>query len=117
MSLQSVLEAERAEFRAEMKSMQYVLDQKVKENQRREEVIWQQEAGLRRLKAKIDRLNRGITTLVDVCHSSVSKPFSVALLLLHTVSVSDCVLFVKIFSSSSPFCASDFVIFTIIITQ
>jgi hypothetical protein len=36
-----------------MKRMQYVLDQEVKENQRREEVIWQQETAIRRLKATL----------------------------------------------------------------
>ena len=58
LSLQGVLEAERAEFRTEMKRMQCVLDQEVKENQRREEVIWQQETAIRRLKATLSHRSR-----------------------------------------------------------
>jgi hypothetical protein len=53
LSLQGVLEAERAEYLAKLNSMQYILDQEVKENQRREEVIWQQETAMRRLKATL----------------------------------------------------------------
>jgi hypothetical protein len=59
LSLQDVLEVERAEFRASMKITQYHLDVEVKENQRREEVIWQQETAMRRLKTKIAKLRKG----------------------------------------------------------
>jgi hypothetical protein len=41
-----------------MKRMQCVLDQEVKENQRREEVIWQQETAIRRLKATLSHRSR-----------------------------------------------------------
>ncbi len=53
-------------IQAEVKRMQYVLDQKVKENQRQEEVIRQQETAMRHLKAKLARLKKGITLLVGV---------------------------------------------------
>jgi CRISPR/Cas system-associated protein Cas5 (RAMP superfamily) len=59
LSLQDVLEVERAEFRASMKITQYHLDVEVKENQRREEVIRQQETAMRRLKTKIAKLRKG----------------------------------------------------------
>ena len=41
-----------------------VLDEEVKENQRREAVIWQQETALRRLKAKLAKLKNWAEKIV-----------------------------------------------------
>ena len=43
---------------------QSVLDEEVKENQRREAVIWQQETALRRLKAKLAKLKNWAERIV-----------------------------------------------------
>ena len=52
-----------------LKSAQHVLDEEVKENQRREAVIWQQETTLGRLKAKLAMLKKWAERIVTHCSS------------------------------------------------
>ena len=54
-----------------LKSAQHVLDEEVKENQRREAVIssWQQETTLGRLKAKLAKLEKWAERIVTHCSS------------------------------------------------
>ena len=46
-----------------LKSAQHALDEEVKENQRREAVIWQLETALRRRKAKLAKMRRELGSL------------------------------------------------------
>jgi hypothetical protein len=52
-----------------LKSAQHVLDEEVKENQRREAVIWQQETTLGRLKAKLAKHKKWAERIVTHCSS------------------------------------------------
>ena len=47
-----------------LKSSQYVLDEEVKENQRREAVIWQLETALRRRRAKLAKMHRKLDAIL-----------------------------------------------------
>ena len=52
-----------------LKSAQHVLDEEVKENQRREAVVWQEETALGHLKAKLAKLKNWAQRIV-LQHSS-----------------------------------------------